>query len=223
MRFREAQENALVSQDNCGSNVLTGQKIKKCFEIASTTSRLKKSRYGIPSDETCDFIAESVERNFSELGRPFSDPILGKAQDHARDFLKYLPAAKETIARWYLDHQEGGTPARENPHLDGIVKIQAAEDAVKALLDKYERKKQRPYDWRDLAGWISAWGVHGWRECGNFPKGADPDGPMCLFVCEVLRGLGISKELSNISDVLKGKRAQRETKPQRRGKKQEKK
>jgi hypothetical protein len=177
VRFREAQENAPVSQDNRGSKVLTGQKIKQCFEIASTTSRLRKSRYGIPCDETCEFIAEIVGRKFSELG----------------------------------------TPAIENPHLDGITKIQVAEDAIKALLDKYEREKQRPYNWRDLAGWISVWGIHGWREEGKFPRSAEPEGPMCLFVKEVLATLGIHKEPNSISDVLKGRRGRRELKTKKAG------
>ncbi len=190
-----------------------GAKVRQCFEQAVATSRLQKSRYGVPCEEMCDFIADSIAKQFLEIDVPFPDIILGKAQGYAKSFLKHLPAAKANIEEWYLSQHKGGVHDRDSPHLEGIAEIQAAEDAVKALLTRYERKQERPYTGLDLAGWISAYGIKGWRETGRFPKGVEPGGPMNTFVRLVLEALGISVTEDSISNHLRGHRGKGTNKP----------
>jgi hypothetical protein len=185
------------------TGTLTAAVIKGCFARAIDGKR----RWSIPTDEQCDSIAQQVSKDLRQIGKNVSPPSLGaEAKKYARLFLKHLPVAREVIDAQYRDAEWLYASVKENPYFQGIVELEIAQQAVAAILDRYGSEKSRFIGWHDLANWIAVYAMEAWRETGQEPKAVGSDQPLCLFVHNVLKAVGINQAEDSVQEALRFRR-----------------
>ena len=175
---------------------------------------VNKKRLPVPSLEICAVTAKNLMR-INALHENWTDPRpdLGKAREHALNFLKHLPAARlsveNTKSAW--ESGVGFTP----PECDLILAdIQAAEAATRQLIALREWPKHKK-SWHVLAHHARAQMIQAWLSAGvktaKIPKAVNPDDVMCKIVTEALLGMDVKamgKEVTPeaVSEALRGRR-----------------
>ncbi len=187
---------------------ITALNVQEWFkEFASKSSPL-------PGLEICAVTAKNLMR-INALHENWTDPRpdLGKAREHALNFLKHLPAARlsveNTKSAW--ESGVGFTP----PECDLILAdIQAAEAATRQLIALREWPKHKK-SWHILAHHARAQMIQAWLSAGvktaKIPKAVNPDDVMCKIVTKALLGMDVKamgKEVTPeaVSEALRGRR-----------------